>query len=124
MTTTEIKYIDTKEDCQKQIDEANRVCRGCGGTLTPIETVDNSGRPTFWVGCKSCQVFDHGTTKEIFQIAEQLVKEGYVHYMHMDRADASKTEEYKKYWKSSQIRGACGLVRDILNIHEQLTKQP
>jgi len=43
-----MKYITTKEECQKSI---SGVCEGCGGELEPMETEDNAGNPTYWIGC-------------------------------------------------------------------------
>ena len=68
-------YITTKEQCQKRIDEMRNVCTCCGGGLVPLETVDNSNRPTYWIGCEKCQKFDNGTKEKIFKIAVKMVDE-------------------------------------------------
>lgn len=51
----------------------NKVCCGCGGKLDYIDTVDNSGNPTKWLGCNHCSRFTSGVTKEQFSIARELV---------------------------------------------------
>ena len=66
------EYKITKEQCQQQI---HGVCEGCGGKLEPIETVDNSHDPTFWVGCTHCSCFRSGVERIYFEIARELVKE-------------------------------------------------
>lgn len=127
--TQEIKegdkvYIETKEDCQRQIDAAGTVCSRCAGVITPIETVDNSGRPTYWMGCEVCGRFDYGVPKLIYDIAKRLVTErNFVPYRHMDYPADQKGEEYKKYWTESQIGGATSIVTDVLRIQKQLTEE-
>ena len=65
-------YQITKEECQASI--GKNVCSSCGGKLEPIETVDNSGRPTFWTGCMACCRYDSGVLRETFEIAKVLVE--------------------------------------------------
>jgi hypothetical protein len=117
--TEEIKeYRTTKEQCQSSI---KGVCHGCGGELQPVETIDNSGHPTFWAACLKCDKFDYGCDPHIFEIAKIMVTEHHhVTYPSMAKPEEIKEELYKEYWLSSQIRGTCGLVRTILNIHNQL----
>ncbi len=64
----EMKYQITKKQCQESI---RGICSYCGGKLEPIETVDNSGNPTFWVGCVPCGVFDNGTDPKTYEIAKK-----------------------------------------------------
>jgi len=120
---TEIKgYIETKEQCQAKIDAVHLVCSHCGGDREPIETVDNSNRPTYWPGCMACQRFDYGVKPIVYEIAKKLVLERfYVHYSHMD-SPYGKDQEYKKYWEESQIGGATSIVNDVLRFHSQLTE--
>lgn len=118
-TEQEIKYKTTKEQCQSMI---NGVCSGCGGELLPLETVDNSGDPTYWAACPKCQIFDWGCNPHVFEIARKMVAEGnYIHYKRniIDLPDG-KDEAYKEYWLSSQIRGTTSLVRQVLDIHNKL----
>ncbi|MFH1525821.1 MAG: hypothetical protein ABIG69_04080 [Bacteroidota bacterium] len=51
------------------------VCEGCGGELEPLETVDNAGNPTFWVGCQKCYCFRAGIDPKYFDIAQILISE-------------------------------------------------
>lgn len=109
-----MEYVETKKDCQKKIDAADNVCSQCGRELTPIETVDNSGRPTFWTGCEHCSRFDYGVTEIAYRIAKQLVeKENHVHYSHMD-PPYGKDNSYKQYYIETQIGGTSKLVARII----------
>lgn len=69
------EYKITREHCQKMIDENGNVCSQCGAVLTPIDTVDNAGDPTFWIGCMPCGRFDHGVPELIQRMAKYLVTE-------------------------------------------------
>jgi hypothetical protein len=107
-------YKTTKEECQSQLDKNNGVCDQCGGKLEPIETVDNANDPTFWGGCNHCQKFHWGTPREVFNAGVLLVDERhYVPYTYIDRPDKTTNPEKFKYWRESQIAGACRLVRDV-----------
>lgn len=102
-------YVTTKEQCQSMI---KGVCGGCGGDLEPLETVDNSGAPTFWVGCKQCMCFRAGVDRRYFEIARDLIKSRHIiPYRHLEEG---KDEESKKFWLDSQC---AGLSRDIALIH-------
>lgn len=119
----EIVYIETKQQCQDKIDSDHRVCSHCGGEREPIETVDNAGRPTYWAGCMACQRFDNGVTPIVYEIAKMLVDErNYIAYSHMD-SPSDRDEAYKKYYRESQIGGATYIVRDVLLLHDKLTKK-
>ncbi len=97
------------------------VCSGCGGEITPMETIDNSGDPTFWPGCIKCEVFDYGVDPHIFNIAKRMVEEGYLHYgRDVIAKPDGKSEDYKRHWLSSQIRGTTGIVHQVLKIHNKL----
>jgi hypothetical protein len=119
---TEVKkYQLTKEDCQVRLDKINGVCDQCGGKLEPIETVDNANNPTFWGGCMSCSKFHWGTSREVFEAAVILVdKCFYVAYHHMKKPDQKSEAERFKYWRESQISGACRLVRDVQEALKQV----
>lgn len=121
--TAEIKeYKTTKESCQQTIAMNGCICSRCGGDLTPIETVDNSGDPTFWQGCEKCQVFNYGVKPDIYEIAKHMVDEDhYVHYSHMDHPSTRTDEGYKEYWRCSQIDGATGIIRKIFRIQKLLS---
>jgi hypothetical protein len=119
-TTQEKKYQTTKEECQRRIDEAGRVCSGCGGIIVPIETVDNAGSPTYWPGCEECSCYDYGVEPIVFETAKDLVMNHYhVPYTHMERP--ADDEAYAKYWQQSQIRGTSSLVLKVLNSYNATT---
>ena len=109
-----MKYKITKEQCRTHI---SGVCSRCGGEIAPMETVDNSGDPTFWPGCEKCMTFDHGVDEKIFKTAAKLFDGGYLHYSHIDH-NTTDDEETKRYKNGSQISGTCGLVRYVLKIYE------
>ena len=108
----EQQYITTKEECEKNI---LGVCEGCGGALTAIETVDNSGRPTFWQGCEHCSCFRSGVDSKYFKVARKLVEEGMMlPYSHMRRLEYENTPERLQYFLDSQT---AGLSHNIAFIH-------
>ena len=113
-----MKYKTTKEQRQKQIKDGF-VCSQCGGKLSPIETVDNSGDPTFWSGCQPCYRFDYGVSVEIYKTAKILVeKRNYRHYQHIQENE-NDSKEKKLYKKQCQIGGACHMVVDVLNAYNE-----
>lgn len=118
----EIKeYKTTKERCQERIDRSPVVCPGCGGVIVPLETVDNSGDPTFWSGCEHCQQFTHGFPSKVFEIAKIMVHEYHCQpFRHMPNPH-NGTEAEKAYYYESQIRGTCPEVALVLRIHTQIT---
>ncbi len=122
--------MDTKrepwmyEKAKKDVE--GRICTRCGGVLGPIETVDNAGSPTVWPGCNSCQVFNYGTTQELFDIARELVVEhNHVPYIHMGYMP--KDEPEREHWIRSQTAGAASLAiaiaRKIVRAQKGLTKK-
>jgi len=118
MTTEEKKYRISKEHCKDMI---SGVCNGCGGELTPMETIDNAGNPTYWAGCENCQKFCNGVPVKVFKAARILV-EKYYHtpYKHCTRPKEG-TNEYQ-YWLESQTSGACHTITKVtsaLNDAEQ-----
>lgn len=117
---SEIKqYIQDKDTCQRYIDKFGGVCSGCGGGLEPIETVDNSDRPTFWAGCMSCSCFDNGVDRYIYEIAKQLVdNHHHVSYSWMERP-SDGTSDFD-IWRKSQIKGATYLVRKVVHIYQEI----
>jgi hypothetical protein len=118
--TEEKQYKITKERCQQVIDEHPVVCSCCGGPLQPLETVDNSGDPTYWSGCNFCQRFDWGVSVLVFQIANKMVREGnFAAYSH-DYFPHNGTPEQKECWYRSQTGGACSTVRRILKLKQEI----
>lgn len=104
-------YQTTKEDCQKNI---NGVCEGCGRKLEPIETVDNSGQPTFWQGCNHCQCFRGGVDSKYFEVARALVEKGeLIPYHHMPRCEYENSKERLEYYFDSQTAGLSHLIGRI-----------
>lgn len=67
------EYIQTEKECSERC--VGKVCLRCGFALSPIETVDNSDRPTFWAGCTNCMIFSPGTRPEIFTIAKEIQRD-------------------------------------------------
>ena len=107
------KYQITKKECEQKI---KGVCEGCGGKLEPIETVNNSGDPTFWVGCEHCSCFRRGVEKIYFEIARELVDKGIIiPYPLMERNGNSAG--WEAYWLDSQT---AGLSHNIVQIHRMI----
>jgi hypothetical protein len=110
-----MKYQVTKKECQKRI---KGVCEGCGGKLEPIKTVDNSGQPTYWVGCNHCSCFRGGVDRKYWEIARKLIEQNeMIPYSHMSKHDYSDSKENLEYWFDSQC---AGLSRTIARIDRLL----
>lgn len=120
--TTEIKeYKTTKEECQERIDMTPVVCPGCGGVIVPLETVDNSGDPTFWAGCNKCDQFTNGFPPNVFEIAKKMVHEHNHQPYRSHSFPYNGTDAEKEYYYESQIRGTCSEVALVLRLNAQLT---
>ena len=103
-----VKYRITEEHCSKMI---FGVCSCCGGKIEPIETVDNSGNPTFWGGCKKCSVFDWGVRKTVWRVARTLVESNTViPYPHLQENEYTLLKDYI----DAQTSGAVDIVRKVL----------
>lgn len=114
------KYKTTFEQCKKRIGEGD-VCEGCGGKLEPIKTVDNSGAPTYWVGCKHCMCFRGGIKKEYWEIARKLIKEDIlIPYSHMQKHEYEDTPERLDYYLDTQT---AGLSWNIGYVHRLLKEK-
>jgi len=110
-----MEYSISKEDCKKSI---KGVCEGCGGDLTPIETVDNAGNPTFWAGCEHCSCFRSGIDKKYFVVARKLVEEDkMLPYSRMKRTDYERTKDQLEYYFDTQT---ATLSREIAYIDSLL----
>lgn len=93
------------------------VCDQCGGKLIPLKTVDNSGVPTYWGGCESCNKFCWGVHKKVWKISRTLVeKERWTPYSTMDRYESEKDEKLFKYYLDCQTSGAVRQVYDVLKV--------
>ena len=108
-----MKYQVTRDQLQKSLDKFNYVCDRCGRKIVPIETVNNSGDPTYWAGClhggKSGGIFTPGVSKDVYKIAQKLVLE--------DSIDFGMRYEDKEYgldyaWMEAVSR-ACSRVNHI-----------
>ena len=109
-------YKITQEQCALNI---RGVCSRCGGNLEPLETVDNSGDPTFWAGCNDCCLFDNGVSREIYTIAQRLVVEhDYRRYSFYEN-EPGNSAEMKLYKQGQQISGACDIVKKVLHLAEE-----
>lgn len=98
----------------------DKTCTSCGSDLYPIETDDNSGDPTYWIGCIKCEKFDSGTTKKIYDIARVMVDEKkFIVYHHDLMPDKEKDHEMFDYWRKSQISGTVRVVSDILSLNKE-----
>jgi hypothetical protein len=104
-----MKYKTTKEQCANNI---SGVCPRCGGSLEPIETVDNSGDPTFWSGCKECCRFSCGVQPHIYKIAKRLVLEDRFYIYGNHAPNDSKALRMEK--EMSNIGRACDIVARVL----------
>lgn len=112
---TEKVYRTTIHECQIMI--GDKVCRSCGGELTPLETEDNSGNPTYWSGCISCQRFDNGVDENVFKIAKDMVdKHHYISYSYMGVKENYPESEWAE-WYRSQYSGTCGTVQLVLRLN-------
>jgi hypothetical protein len=112
------KYQITKKQCQEGI---RGVCEGCGRKLSPIETVDNTGNPTFWIGCKHCGCFRGGVEERYFKIARTLVeKEDLFPYSHMRKSEYT-TDKQLDYFYDTQTACLSLLMPKIEELFESYT---
>ena len=112
-----VKYQVTKEECANKI---HGVCSQCGGPLEPIETVNNSGVPTYWAGCVPCCRFDAGVSRRVYQIAKKLVTERHYSYYSHIHIEPDDDDDKKLYKQQCQIEGACGLVNEVLRLNREM----
>jgi len=113
----------TKEECQKQIDQRGNVCSRCGRKPVPINTVDNAGTPTFWIGCfhgGDEGNFDAGVQKEIYDLAVKCVLDGMTCNSYYDKYEYKKSDSLKEYWFMQQVSSMCWQILQIkyLENHE------
>ena len=110
-------YAITKAECESRI---KGICEGCGGPLSAIETVDNSGNPTFWQGCTHCECFRSGVSPKHFKIARKLIEEEHWHPLrYMDEEKYEDSPERKRYWVECQT---AELARQIAQIDHLLAQ--
>ena len=107
------EYKTTKEQCQSRI---KGVCEGCGGEITPIKTVDNSGDPTYWAGCEHCSCFRGGVDEMYYKIARKQVEAGCdLPYSHI-RKPKDDDKEGMSYYLDSQTSGLSCRIRNFHNL--------
>lgn len=112
------KYQVTKKQCQASI---KGVCEGCGGKLEPLKTVNNSGEPTYWVGCNHCSCFRGGVDRKYWEIARKLIEEGeMIPYPNMNKHEYEETPERLEYYFDTQC---AGLSFDIMMVHSLLIEK-
>ena len=113
------EYKTTKEECENKINK-DYVCERCGRKIIAMETVDNTGSPTFWSGCyhtdnpteNSWGHFTGGVPKHIYELAEKLVCEKGGYY-HLDTPKYEDSLETKERWFQDEQAGWAGLLRTI-----------
>lgn len=97
------------------------VCGGCGGPVTPIQTVNNSGEPAVWTGCEHCDRFTNGVEPIYFRVARKLVEDGELTaYSHMVRVDYEKTPETLAYYLDTQTDGLSRIIKRVEKLLEQM----
>jgi len=108
-----MEYIQTKEQCQSLI---SGVCPGCGGEITPIETIDNANNPTFWQGCKRCDRFTWGIEEIYFKIARKCVEDGRLKpYSNIEIDDVDKD-----FYLRTQTYRASNIVEYIITKYKNI----
>lgn len=108
MQTTEKIYKTTEKECADKV--KGLVCDGCGGGLKPLETVDNSGDPTFWPTCEVCQKYCWGVDVKTFLICKRMFENGMLAYGKMHEPT---NEHDAAYYKSCQISGLRNILSDV-----------
>jgi hypothetical protein len=114
----EKKYMVSKAECQRKINSLGNVCDRCGRKIVPLETVDNSGNPTYWAGCyhgsrgkNASGHFTNGVKPDVFILAEKLVCDGMVIYG--NKSDYKETPESRLYWFQQEVAGVCSTINRI-----------
>jgi len=119
---SDTKYQTTEAQCLAVINKNGCVCSGCGGELSPIETVNNSDEPTFWSGCEKCGRFDSGVPGVVFKIARRMVEEHrLIPYSHIQEPYNQPSE--MEYWKITQTHGASPIVATVLRLKSELEEK-
>ena len=103
-----MKYQQTFDECLSRI---SGVCEGCGGKLEPIETVDNSGNPTFWCGCIKCSCFHSGVDAKYWKVARELIEKDIVYPYHHLRIERENLD--KEYYLDAQTAGLSHIIAQI-----------
>jgi len=120
-TKTKNKLQTDYDKCIKYLKENDVVCEGCGGKLEPIETEDNSGTPTYWIGCIHCGRFRSGIEKEYWEIARYLVEnDKLIVYSFISKDEYQDTPENLEYYFDLQTAGLSHIIKEI---HEMLKEK-
>ena len=110
-------YQTTKDECQSRIDVVvNGVCGGCGGKVTALETVDNSGEPTYWSGCEHCSVFTYPVSNRLYKTAQLLIDKG-EHVYEFKPYEATDNE--LSYWRDTESRALCSKLSMYLKAYKE-----
>ncbi len=111
-------YVTSKKQCESNI---KGVCEGCGGKLSAIKTVDNSGNPTYWQGCKHCMCFRGGIEPKYFKVARMLIENGdCIPYSSMSKRDYQDTPERIQYYLDTQTAGLSYTIKRIHKLLEDI----
>ena len=114
-----MSYKITKEQCEANI---SGVCEGCGGELAAIETVDNSGNPTFWQGCEKCSCFRQGIEPKYFEIARKCVEDNILRpYNRMNVAEYSGNPDKLEYYYDVQTAGLSLIIKYIDKLLKEIS---
>lgn len=116
------EFVVGYDECQKQI-RVGVVCSGCGGSLIPIKTVDNSGTPTHWIGCEHCSVFTYGCDFRVWEIARALVMIDGGH-AYKSRVEYQTSTDKLEYWLDSETSGISSMVERVLYLAENRPTLP
>jgi hypothetical protein len=114
MTTTTVREQWMYERAEKII--KGKVCSYCGGKLSALETVDNSGNPDVWPGCNRCSKFDYGVSPEDYELAKRLFFEAeYMPYDYLceDMHKQRDNEDWSRYYFQCQLGGMSRIVNFI-----------
>lgn len=105
-------YATTEKECQSNI-KKDSVCERCGRYIVPLETVDNSGHPTFWAGCEHGRDygnFTNGIDKGLRDIAYKLVLEDSYRFSISMNDNISYGFDY---WFEESMAKACEIVEMV-----------
>lgn len=114
-------YQTTYLQCKEKIGDV--VCDGCGGVVEPIETVNNSGEPTYWSGCKHCNSFTSGVNRRAFEVGRILVAVD-DRNEYKPKIDYAKDVDRLESWLDTETRAFSRLVCRIQFLLEHPEEKP
>lgn len=119
----EKKYKITKEECEEQIRNLGDdiVCNYCGRKLQAVETVDNAGYPTHWIGCRHGTEnsdspighYTYGTKKWIYETAKKIVLNDIVYMRQYNGYKNVENEEEFKFAFMKQVKAWCDIIEYV-----------